>query len=461
MSYPQMNSMYRQIRPRVNHQVVIRKTRLGDYLLSGDSILEINDLGTEIVNRCDGCHTVEEIAEWAAETEGESVKDVYGELTQFLDVLSKEGVIEYRDCEDPSDYIDPVYAYDRPLSVIWEVTYACNQNCVYCIAKAGSPAPDELTEEEIDTVLDELIELKVGLINITGGEPLLKKDTTLYIARRASEHGIDLELLTNGMLITPEVAEEVYEAGIRQAQVSLDCINPDVHDSQRGVKGAWEKAVRGIYNLKNVGVEVMAAAVMNSENIKYFEKTAKFLGEIADTVKMAPVIPMGRGEDKPYLLTSDMYYHLLELKCKTPENQLTAFIFCKERCSIGTTPVIAPTGDVYPCMLTKYEKLKLGNVRETSLCHIYKTSPLLHELFSCTVDDIEPCNTCWNRYYCGGGCRGCAFQYYGTIYKNDPYQCEARKKFARELLKRGHPSTKKGLKKLLTLAKPSRRFNHG
>jgi len=430
--------------------VVIRKTRLGDYLLSGDSVLGIDDATTQVVKLCDGCHTVQEIAQWAASEEGEPVEDVYGELVQFLDMLSEEGVITYRDAPDP---ITPIYEYDRPLSVIWEITYACNQKCKYCIARAGKPDPNELSFEEIDRVLDELVELKVGLINITGGEPLLKRDTALYIARNASQNGIELELLTNGMLITAEVAREFYEAGVGYAQVSLDCVHPEVHDNQRGVKGAWEKAVNAIRNLREAGVHVMAAAVMNSETIKYFEETGEFLGDIADSVKMGSVVPMGRGEDNTCLLTPEMYYNLLELRGTIEENQLTDFIFCKERCSIGTTPVIAPNGDVYPCMLTKYEELKLGNVRETSIRSIYKNSELLHELFDCNVDKVEPCNTCWNRYYCGGGCRGCAFAYHGTIYKNDSYQCAARKKFARELLKRGHPATKSALKEVLKLAK--------
>lgn len=436
--------------PRVKHQVVMRETRLGKYLLSGDSVLEIDDSTRDVLEQCDGCHTIQEIAECTAKKEGEPLETVYEELVQFLDMLSEEGIIVYR---DSPDFITPIYRHDRPLSVIWEITYACNQNCQYCIAKAGTPDPDELSHGEIKKVLDELIELNVGLINITGGEPLLKKDTALYIARRASENGIELELLTNGMLITPEVAEEICDAGIQDAQVSLDCVNPEVHDKQRGVKGAWEKAVEGINNLRNAGVNVMAAAVMNKWNIDYFEETRQFLIKIADTFKMGPIMPMGRGENNDCLLTPEMRYRLLELRHTTKDNQLTDFIFCKERCSIGTTPVIAPNGDVYPCMLTKFKELKLGNVRESSIHSIYENSDLLHELFACTVDKIEPCNTCWNRYYCGGGCRGCAFAYHGTIYKNDLYQCAARKKFAKELLKRGHPAIRDALEQLVSLTK--------
>ncbi|MBU7017644.1 MAG: radical SAM protein [Theionarchaea archaeon] len=446
--------------PRVKHQVIIRETRIGDYLLSGDSVLKIEDMGRKVVEWCDGSHTVSEIAQWAAEMEGEPVETVRKELEEFLDTLVEEGVITYIDSPE-KDPLPAIYQYDRPLSVIWEITYACNQNCKYCIAKAGKPDPHELTEEEINTVLDELVDLRVGLINITGGEPVLKKDTALYIARKASERGIELELLTNAMLMTPDTAQAFSDAGVRHAQVSVDCARPEIHDDQRGIKGSWERAVAGIKNLREAGIEVMAASVMNSETITYFEETRTFLGSIADVLKMGPVMPMGRGENHACLLTPDMYFELLKLRNKTDDNQLTDFIFCKERCSIGTTPVIAPNGNVYPCMLTKYEELKLGNVRESSLRDIYKNSHVLKELFECRVDKIETCRDCWNRYYCGGGCRGCAFAYHQTIYKKDSYQCEARKKFARALLRQGHPSTKKALKELLKLTRKSKEESHG
>ena len=423
---------------------------MGDYLLSEDCVLEIDDPTREVLQQCDGLHTIEEIAESVLRGDGESGETVYRELEHLLTMLAEEGVVTYRDSPDP---IIPIYEYDRPLSVIWEITYACNQKCQYCISNAGKENPQELSEDEIAGVLDELIRLQVGLINITGGEPLLRKKSTLNIAKKASQNGIELELLTNGTLITGEVAEELYDAGIRFAQVSLDCARPEVHDRQRGVTGAWEKTVRGITNLRNAGITVMAAAVMTSTNINYYKETLHFLRTIADVVKMGPVVPMGRGENSNYLLTPDMYLRLLELRSTTEENYLQDLIFCKEKCSIGTTPVIAPNGDVYPCMLTKYDELKLGNVREQSIQSIYTESELLCELFTWNVDKISPCKTCWNRYYCGGGCRGCAFAYHGTIYRNDPYQCEARKKFARELLKRGHPATRSALNQLISLAR--------
>lgn len=412
-------------------------------------MLEVDGPVREILEQCDGCHTVEDIVKSAARKEGEPPEAVRKDVDQFLSTLFGEGIIVYTESPDP---IPPLYAYDRPLSVVWEITYACNHKCKYCIVRAGAPQPDELSLKEIDAILDELIALQVGFINITGGEPLLKKDIALHIARRASQSGIGLELLTNGMLVTPEVAKEIHDAGIHDVQVSLDSARPEIHDNQRGVKGAWVKALESVQNLRKVGVHVVADAVVTSETLPYFEETKAFLTEIADTVTMARIVPMGRGARDPSLLTPEMHYQYLEMRC-TLGDQLAELIVCKDKCSIGTAPVIAPNGDVYPCMFTKYENLKLGNVREKSIQSIYKESDLLRELFSLNVDKINTCRTCWNRYYCGGGCRGCAYAFHGSLYENDLYICAARRKMAKEMLKRGHPSSVKALKELIALAR--------
>ncbi|MBU7016429.1 MAG: radical SAM protein [Theionarchaea archaeon] len=420
---------------------VIRKLCSGNYLSSGN----ISD-GASSGTIAHDCHTDQKMGH-STSGKKKSTEAVCRKLEQYLEPFLEEGIIEYMDCPD---YIDPEYNYERPLSVFWEVTYACNQDCPHCTSKARTFDPRELTQEEIDEAIDQLIELEVGLISITGGEPLLKKDTVLQIAQRTSEHGIELELLTNGMFITPEAAEVIYCAGIRDAQVSLDCAQPDVHDRQRGFEGAWKETVEGIHNLRKAGIHVMASAVMNSETLEYFDETKRFLQTIADTFKIEAVKPAG--QELNNMLSPDLYYKLLELR-NMREGQLSEFIFFKERCSIGTTPVITPTGDVYPCIFTKYEELRLGNVRKTSLGDIYEYSDTLSELLECTVDKIKSCRDCWNRYYCGGGCRGCAFEHYKTIYSPDPYQCEARKKFARKLLRHGHPLTKKALRELVMLAK--------
>ena len=63
-----------------------------------------------------------------------------------------------------------------PLSVAWELTLACNMNCMHCGSSAGQTRPNELTTKEALDLCDQLNELNAKFINLTGGEPILRKD---------------------------------------------------------------------------------------------------------------------------------------------------------------------------------------------------------------------------------------------------------------------------------------------
>jgi len=65
---------------------------------------------------------------------------------------------------------------DAPICLTWELTYACNLECVHCLSSSGRRDPRELTTEQCIAVLDELRELQVFYINIGGGEPMVRRD---------------------------------------------------------------------------------------------------------------------------------------------------------------------------------------------------------------------------------------------------------------------------------------------
>ncbi|MCU1361551.1 MAG: hypothetical protein JWN99_2840, partial [Ilumatobacteraceae bacterium] len=65
---------------------------------------------------------------------------------------------------------------DAPICLTWELTYACNLQCVHCLSSSGQRDPRELTTAEAKRVLDELHDLQVFYINIGGGEPMVRRD---------------------------------------------------------------------------------------------------------------------------------------------------------------------------------------------------------------------------------------------------------------------------------------------
>ena len=63
------------------------------------------------------------------------------------------------------------YGLSAPICMTWELTYACNLECVHCLSSSGQRDPRELTTEEAKAVIDELAALKVFYVNVGGGEP--------------------------------------------------------------------------------------------------------------------------------------------------------------------------------------------------------------------------------------------------------------------------------------------------
>lgn len=131
------------------------------------------------------------------------------------------------------------------------VTDRCNLRCVYCVPEGGiqlKPPDEILSYEEMELILREAVPLGLTRVRLTGGEPLVRRGVTEFVRRVCSIPGIeDVSLTTNGILLD-EMAGELYRAGIRRLNISLDTLKPeryreltrggDLHDVQRGIEKA-------------------------------------------------------------------------------------------------------------------------------------------------------------------------------------------------------------------------------
>src|SRR5262245_48231504 len=86
---------------------------------------------------------------------------------------------------------------DAPVCLTWELTYACNLQCIHCLSSSGRRDPRELTTAEAKRVLDELQALQVFYINIGGGEPMVRRDF-FEIVEYAIDHDVGVKFSTNG-----------------------------------------------------------------------------------------------------------------------------------------------------------------------------------------------------------------------------------------------------------------------
>lgn len=423
-------------------EIFLRDTAVGEYLILNNEKFETSKSVVDLLSFCNGSLTVNGLYEKHAEDINMSKDQLVNTIKDLLGarivVLTPEHTTQ-----------KPFYTYDRPLSVLFELTYACDQKCLYCARDAGQTSANELSTSELLSVSKKIIDAKIPLVNITGGEPLLRIKDLLVISRYLSDNGAEVTLMTNSMAITEANANQIKISGINKVQISIDGHNAELNDKLRGRTGAFNKVLDNIKLLSGLGFEILLSTVISALNFDYLSQIIAFLESQNTKYKVSEVRPLGRGCDNSYLLNSEQFLSLLKKTSQVSGDNYYADIFPKEKCSIGSSAVIAPNGDIYPCPLAKDDFFYLGNIKENSFMEMWQSSPVLKEQRDFNVGKIDKCKKCWNKLFCGGGCRVTAYHFHGTIYKNDPYRCRPNRDFAKFLLKNGVDENKAMLKRFI------------
>lgn len=160
----------------------------------------------------------------------------------------------------------------RPLNCVWEVTLACDLRCKHCGSRAGHAREHELTTVEALSMVDQLAELECELVTLSGGEPLLRDDWDV-IARACADRGMKVNLVTNGVGVTPEVAARAVEAGLCNVAVSLD--GPEaVHDAIRG-RGTFARSCQGLRVLRDAGMSTAVMTTVHRSTIDHLAETRR------------------------------------------------------------------------------------------------------------------------------------------------------------------------------------------
>jgi GTP 3',8-cyclase len=146
------------------------------------------------------------------------------------------------------------------------VTDRCNIRCFYCMPADNVQFMDRkdlLTFEEIERFVRAVVPLGIDKLRLTGGEPLVRRDLHKLVSRLAPIEGInDIGMTTNGILLT-EQAEDLFNAGLRRLNVSLDALDAEKFKQVTRREG-YEKVVEGIQVAKRVGfqkIKINAVAI--------------------------------------------------------------------------------------------------------------------------------------------------------------------------------------------------------
>ena len=186
----------------------------------------------------------------------------------------------------------------KPRLIFWEVTKGCNLRCIHCRATATElSSPTDLPTAKALDIIDQIAAHSNPILVLSGGEPLYRSDI-FQLAGYATEKGLRVALATNGTLVTKEVARMISDSGVKRVSISLDGADALTHDSFRGIPGAFEAALHGFRNLKDVGMSVqvnMTIARHNADQLPRVLELCKTIG--ADALHTFLLVPVGCGVD--------------------------------------------------------------------------------------------------------------------------------------------------------------------
>jgi radical SAM protein len=351
-----------------------------------------------------------------------------------------------------------------PFLVIWETTQACDLVCSHCRASAQpNRHPEELSTAEGERLLEDVAGMGTPVFVLSGGDPVKRPDLCKLI-RRGKELGLRMGTIPAATAsLTEDLVKRLKDAGLDQMALSLDYPTAELHDSFRGVPGAYAKTMQA--------VEWAHAHQMPLQiNTTLCRGSAPHLAEMADLVERLGIVfwevfflvPMGRGELLEGLSAEqceDLFEILYEVQKRstfvvkiTEGPHYRRYVAQREAEAAGTardadgdatlpqllrrsegpghTVGLAPrgvnagngfafvshTGDVFP---SGFLPFRGGNVRSQPLSEIYRDSELFRTLRN-PEKLLGRCGRCEYKKFCGGS-RSRAYAVTGSYLATDPW----------------------------------------
>ena len=197
-------------------------------------------------------------------------------------------------------------AYQRRIDYLrLSITDRCNLRCVYCMPPEGVPyVPHQeiLRYEEILRLAGVAVSLGITKIRVTGGEPLVRQGVLTLLRQLAALPGVEsLSITTNGVLL-PELAQDLYQAGIKRLNISLDTLKPSKYrDITR--QDLFPAVWRGIRRALEVGFHPIKlnTVVLKGINDDEVEELARLTYEFPFHVRFIEVMPFAAVTSERYL----------------------------------------------------------------------------------------------------------------------------------------------------------------
>lgn len=223
--------------------------------------------------------------------------------------------------------------FSRTISYLrLSLTDRCNLRCLYCMPdnrnsdehlRGGSilTRNELLSYEELLRIVHAAVSLGMNKVRLTGGEPLVRKGIMDFIHQLSVINGLeDIRLTTNGVLLT-ENCRQLFDAGVRNINISLDTLKADRFQKITGrdyFDQVWKGIIDGLSTGFNIKMNVVAMKGINDDEFESFGQLALDHPLQVRFIEFMPLGEKSRWKKDHYISASEIIEKLSAVGKLTP-----------------------------------------------------------------------------------------------------------------------------------------------
>ena len=284
-----------------------------------------------------------------------------------------------------------------------DVTNKCTLKCLHCFNSSGgkkNQGLNEMSNQELVMTAFDVIDCDPVSICMCGGEPLLRVESIYKIANYAKDTCVDVNMVTNGELMTKEIAQRLWKSGIASIQVSLDGSREEEVDWLRNKQGAYQCAVSAIRYLDdarkelNINRKISISFIPHKRNFEHLDEVIQLCESLnVDSFRAQPLMLLGRAKENlnEYKL-SEKEYQIVAQKISKKNNENRAKNrkmdlmwgdpidhLLNDDIDEGKFTQISANGDI---LISAYIPISIGNVRKNKFSDYAKKNGMMYGIIN-------------------------------------------------------------------------------
>ena len=372
-------------------------------------------------------------------------KEYFGYLVGFPDgkiIITEKGAAPLLESGAPYNEINQYrleqleiqegFYLNTPPLVWLEITKHCNLKCPHCYIDGGEKREHELSTDEIIAVIDDLADMGVWAIALTGGEPTLHPDFAFFV-QHARSRGLLVGIATHGLHLTDTLLAKLPKDGVI-ISISID----DLHVKNKNPESEFNIAADSLLRCIAHGFNANIMTNTNRKNVDQLDKIISWGEEHDVSVRSVPFSPIGERAKKnahelenipedvnkaakfwlKEMAWEHKYHEKVGLCVGLIFNYGLTLAFMSRRCSSGRfLAYICADGTVYPCTMCAGEKIfSPGNIKEKPFSELWQDVwPIRKKSWDDFKETCEGCPLNNESYYCSSRCPAMSHARHGNF----------------------------------------------